>query len=117
VKTLALYSKGQWFEPQRRRFFTPTVGTIPRLLLRHVTIIQSVTLSMVWQHSVWYQSATVVVHESDVRQYGTATMTNDGNPSHLTHTHTLHNRWRTRPYDPKPRCCNQEGSIGGWLGP
>jgi hypothetical protein len=25
VKTLALYFKGQWFEPQRRRFFTPTV--------------------------------------------------------------------------------------------
>ncbi len=24
VKTLALYSKGQRFEPQRRRFFTPT---------------------------------------------------------------------------------------------
>ena len=30
---------------------------------------------------------------------------NYGNPSHLPppHTHTLHTRWRTRPYDPKLR--------------
>ena len=25
VKTPALYTKGRWFEPHRRRFFTPTV--------------------------------------------------------------------------------------------
>ena len=33
AKTLALYSKGQWFEPQRRRFFTPTtqVESLPNL--------------------------------------------------------------------------------------
>ena len=42
VKTLALYSKGQRFEPQRRRFFTPTQWnpspplTPPTCWVRHV---------------------------------------------------------------------------------
>ena len=34
VKTLALYSKGQWSEPWRRRFFTPTVDCCPSKSLK-----------------------------------------------------------------------------------
>ena len=34
MKTLALYSKGQWFKPRRRRFFTPTVDCCPSKSLK-----------------------------------------------------------------------------------
>ena len=43
VKTSALYTKGRWFEPHRRRFFTPTVVLLsfkkPETVLWTIAII------------------------------------------------------------------------------
>ena len=52
-------SKGWRFEPQRRIFFLQPqwnpYPTLPRLPLRHGTILQCLSLSMAWQYTVWYQ--------------------------------------------------------------
>ena len=56
-------SKGRRFESRLRRFFTPTPAE-SYLLLRHATILRCVALSMDEKYAVWYQYATVVVHET-----------------------------------------------------